>query len=269
MAPLLATAASNDSVESSAEISNEPPTNLQIEIQGDSDEAAPGVQIAPDASGTTTISLTGRAEDGNGWKDIEKGTIEVVAPDGSSVEIAEGSPEPQGNGRKRACTFHFALDSASPPGDYTVKLTISDKQQAQRTAETTFTFEEYLALALESGAVSFGSGLGPGQTTHADPASLGVKNLGNVPLDLSVSASPLTRVGGDGTIDPGRLRYSTSASMDPEFPLSTSGYLDASFDLAPGSTRLAYLDVHMPTGDEQYVPPGRYIGTITFGGAAG
>lgn len=269
LVPLLASAASNDTVDSSAEVSNEPPTNLVIEIANDADESSPGVQIAPDASGTTRILLVGRAEDGNGWKDLKKATFEVFTPDGDPVTGADGSAEAEGKGRKRSFSFTIDLSSQSPPGDYTVRMTALDNQDAARIVETTFHFDEHLALSLDEGQLSFGGGLGPGQSTHSSPATIKVNNLGNVPLDILVSASALRQVGGDATIGADRLRYASTSTMEPETALSTEGVWDTSFDVLPGASRPAYLDVHMPTGDEQFVPPGRYTGTITFGGAAG
>lgn len=262
-----AASSSDNSVRSSAEVSNEHPTNLRITIEGDADERAPGVQIAP-SSGKTTVKVQGEAEDGNGWKDLKRVTFEVFAPDGSPLAGADGTGEAEGKGRKRSYSYSFDLPSGARAGTYTVRLSASDHQGAARTAEAVFELQQQLALALDTGTVSFGAGLGPGQTTHEAPASVNVRNVGNVPFDLRVSSDGLQHAGGQATIAPSRLRYSSAADMSGEMPLSASGILDAAFDLAPGATKAAYLDIHMPTGDEQFVPPGRYVGTLVFGGAA-
>lgn len=269
--PALAGGENSGHVESSAEVSNDQPVNVRLEVSDDSDPGMPGAQLAPDSKGDTRVKITGLAEDGNGWRDLKKATFRVLRPDGSTMQDdKKGEESNEGHGRERRFTFEFALTSGDPPGAYTVHMSVEDKHAAASTAQTTVEIMGYLAFSVEQTSVSFGdAALGPGATSHASPASIAIRNLGNVPLDLSLTGAPLENIEADASLGPDRIRYSASPDMANERALAASGTIDTTFDLMPGLVKSAYFDLHMPTGDEQYVPAGRYAGAITIGGVAG
>lgn len=258
-------------VHGSARVKNETPMNLRIDVGNDADPDAPGTQVSPDADGETQVSFTGRAEDGNGWQDLRRAEFTVYRADGTVLAgPVAGDPANHGAGRLREFTASFAMSSQEPAGTYTVHMTAWDRHDASAVANATFDYQEILALAVDSGSISFGDGaVGPGASTHDAPSAVVVRNTGNVRLDLHVSSNGLSTPSGDATIGPEYLKYDTNRTMASERALSADGITDTAFDLDPGQSRTAYLDLHMPTGDQQYVPADTYSGTISLGGVSG
>lgn len=274
--PLLAAGAlgegaSSGEVQSSAVVLNDPPSNARVDLsRADAEPALPGVQVAPVPGQPTSVRVVAQVEDGNGWKDLEKGSFEIVAPDGKKLESKiDATPAPEGNGKRREFSADFTIEAMDPPGAYTVRFVAADRHDATAKGEAVVEHLGLLALSLDRSALSFGSAIGPGADTHASPAALGVTNTGNVRLDLFVSATPLRTADGSASIGPERIRVSLDPQMGGETPLSGSGVRLDGFDLVHNQARSVYFDLHMPTGEEQYIPAARYTGSITLGGVKG
>lgn len=275
--PLLASGALGESasageVSSSAEVSNEEPANVRVDLSGaDEDPATPGVQVSPVPGRNMKVNLVAQAEDGNGWQDLRKGELQVFRPDGSPhTNLFDATPDDNGRGKRRDFRGAFELGPHDPPGEYVVRFFVKDHKEGKTTGHGVIVYLEMLAMSLDKGAIDLAQeALAPGATSHGKPAEVRIGNAGNVKLDLRVSATALKTPDGAGSIGPDRLRYSRDATMADESPLSVHGFLDDKFDLPPAQSRSAYIDLHTPTGEEQYVPAGRYAGSLTFGGVVG
>ncbi|MFA5861020.1 MAG: hypothetical protein WDA16_04935 [Candidatus Thermoplasmatota archaeon] len=258
-------------VKSSADVANAAPANAFIDLTAhDDDPSTPGTQISPVPNGVATIPVHASVDDGNGWKDITSATITVTAPDGSNVPATNAAASSEG-GHGRTTTYEatYKLSASSQPGEYAVHFSATDHAGANASADAHFVYMEMLGIAIDSKSISFGSGLSPGNTT--DASGVTVHNVGNVKIDLHVSASPLTEKTSGVSIGPERIGYSQDSSMAGEVPLSADGYADTAFQLAPGSqsAKSAFFNLHVPSGDEQYLPPGTYTGQLTLGAMKG
>lgn len=259
---------SGGEVRSSAEVANEKPGNVRFLGLGDADPDTPGEQVAPRAGHVARLAPRFQAEDGNGWRDLREGSFEVFRPDGSRlVGPLPLSTTGQGNGKRGELAGAFELAPEEPAGLYRLRATIVDRMGDVTDGEGTFEHQAMLALSIDARVVAFGAALTPGATTHAAPAAVAVRNVGNVAIDLHVSATPLSS--SEASIPADRLRYSARSDMGDERALSETGVTDTTFDLLPGLAKDAYFDVHVPTGDEQYVPAATYTGSITLGAVVG
>ncbi len=259
-------------VASSARVRNEPPTGLRISISPDDDAGRPGVQVSPVPLGDVSVTVLASADDANGGRDLVRASLEVLAPDGRRVHGPQAlAPQPDPRGTRGDFEARFLLRFFDEPGAYTVVVEIEDRAQDAISGNRTFEYLELLALAVGVDAVSFGDALSPGQSTHDRASAVPVRNAGNVRLDLRVSGTSLATAEGDAAIGADRVRYRAAGSTAAEVPLSPGGATDPAFDLAPGasSERDALFDIHVPTGEEQYVPAAVYTGRITVGAVAG
>lgn len=265
---------SDGKVSSSASVRNERPTVLLLDLSAsDADSDSPGVQVSPVPGGKAVVRFNVSAEDGNGGADLRRAEVEVRGPDGSVVVPAFSAREKgEPRGRVRQYEGSFELEHYRRAGEYTVHLLLKDRNEASAVANASFHYEELLAISVGVSSISFGDGaLSPGSSTHGKASAIPVRNGGNVPIDLRLSAGPLWTQDRDASIAPDRLKYSRLVDMTDERPLSAAGIVDEQFDLAPGasSVRNAHVDIHVPTGDEQYVPAATYTGEITIGAVVG
>lgn len=259
---------SNTEVQSSASVENAKPAGLAIDFgrNEDGDPSAPGAQIIANVEKPTTVVIQGRADDGNGWRDLSSASITIKGPTGEIKPVTSATPTGEGQGRTVEFSAKFELPAGVAPGNYDVTFSATDRVGASDQVAAAFTVVPMLGIALDASSISFGKGLGPGSTSHASPASIGIRNVGNVIMDIHVSASPLRGEASGESISADHVRYSHSASMSGEVTLSKDGSTDQGFNLKPGApAKLAYFDIHMPTGDEQYLPADTYRGTITIG----
>ncbi|MGQ0536861.1 MAG: hypothetical protein ACT4PT_12425 [Methanobacteriota archaeon] len=262
-------------VDSQAQVGNDPPSALAIDLSAaDADPNTPErIEVAPRAGTTVTVPVVASAEDGNGWRDLAQAEIQLLDPQGNPLgEPVTAPTKGEPRGKKKEFEASFTMNYYDPPGAYKVRLSVKDRANDLRTIEATFHYEELLAISLGSSSVSFGSGaIGPGASTHAAPSTVAIRNTGNVVVDLALSATDLTNPEGDATISASRIRYASVADMAGERGLATSPPVsDANFNLAPGATaeKNAYFDIHMPTGEEQFIPAATYRGRLTIGAAA-
>lgn len=274
LALLLAVAAgaAGEQVESKTKVQNKAPSVVEVDLDGDDDASQAGVQVAPVPGGDRLVRVQVRSQDDNGHRDVEDLEVEVFRPDGSRVAGPVRGDEGERSGRTVEHSASFSLAHFEPPGTYAVRATATDKKGGTDTQEATFEYLALLAFSLDRPAVEFDAGeLAPGSTTHGAPSPLGVTNQGNVPFDLQVSGTDLAALGvEDASIPASRVKYSSAPDMAGEAGLGADPLVDAAFSLAPGagSVRQAYFDVHVPTGEEQFVPAATYVGAIRVGAVA-
>ncbi len=265
-------AKSDGEVQSSAKVSNEKPANVRLMSAGDADPNTPGEQVSPTPDRPTSVTLVFQAEDGNGWKDLTDASFQVFRPDGSAyTDPITATASNQGNGKRRDFSASFSMQHNDAPGTYSVTFRVVDRNGDDATGQGSFQYMEMLALAVDASSVSFGAGgLGPGTSTHDQSVAVPVRNAGNVMLDLHLAATPLSTSSGDASIAPHYLKYSRIADMTGEVGMSESGWIDKGFGLAPGpEAKYGYFDIHVPTGEEQYIPADTYAGRITIGAVVG
>lgn len=116
-----------------------------------------------------------------------------------------------------------------------------------------------VTISLSLASVGFGD-LEPGAV--GAPVALDVANTGLVPVTLALSASALTEPLTDARISEDRLGWSLSAEGAPT-PFGADAGI-AGPALAPAAVTRIYVTLHVPSGDEQYVPEGDYEGTLTI-----
>ncbi|HWG91408.1 MAG TPA: hypothetical protein VNZ52_11230 [Candidatus Thermoplasmatota archaeon] len=259
-----------ESVNSEARVKNKDPLLEDITLTaGDDDPGTAGMQVSPTPGTSRDLSFRLRASDANNWRDIAKVTYELKGPGGQ--KLAEGTATPEGEGTGRSCTYAFSwtLPYHQTPGLYTVEAKVTDKVGGTGKLEWTFEVLPTLAMVLDQTALNFGGRGGtlePGTSNLDAPATIVVRNMGNVGLDLGLSGTDLVSTEYDARIPVKKLTYSTNPTMLGAMPLSTSLATDPGFDLAPGAaaTKTAYFVLYTPTGDEQYVPASTYKGTLTL-----
>lgn len=258
-----------DNVESKASVKNKGPQLIQVDLSSsDDDSGTSGVQVSPVPGGAKTVHVVARAQDDNGAKDIESMTLSLIAPDGSTMPPNVNGASGAEQGRTKEFTAQFTLQYYDPPGTYTVRASVVDRKGDSSTLDGTFEYLQLLAFSLDASAIDFDSGaLDPGSSTHSTPASVAVRNTGNVMIDVQLSATDMRADGFDASIPADRIKYSSASDMSGEVGLGAVPHTDPAFDLAPGSgaSRAAYFDVHVPSGDEQFVPATTYTGSISIG----
>lgn len=265
-------AATSGDLQTSASVDNIEPAALVIDTKAiDNDPSMPGTQVTSNVEEPTKIAIQARADDGNGWQDLVSGKIEVTPPGGDELKaVTPTAPKGEGKGRTQEYEATFEIPAGVAPGEYEVKFTAEDRTGKKETIESTFVVAPALAIGLSDRAIKFGDGLGPGTTSHANPVHVGIRNLGNVAMNIHVSASPLRGEKTGATIGPNFVKYSADSKMSGEVSLSSDGYTDTGVAFLPGlPARLVYFDIHMPSGDQQYIPADEYRGTITIGAVSG
>lgn len=268
-AALFATApAQAEDVRAETGVRNAAPVVTEIDLGSSDDQpSTAGVQVAPVPGGVRTVTVSAKAQDDNGWKDVS-GLSFTLQRDGVTLAGPVQGAASKHGGRAREYSASFSLDSAARAGPYAVVVEATDVAGAKASSSASFEFLGILAFTLEGGAISFSSGgLEPGATTHGSPAARMLRNTGNVPLSISVAATDLEGGVKDARIPADRIRYSASSDMSNERALGETPFIDTSFRLDPGSgaSRAAYFDIHVPSGEEQYIPATTYKGSIRIG----
>lgn len=269
MVILLSAPAWADNVDTQASVSNQAPTVVEVALVEDDDSGLPGAQIAPTPGASRTLSITARAQDGNGWRDLDSLSLEVTRPDGTVLASLSATPTGEHSGRTQVYSASFSIDYYEAPGTYTITSDVTDGPGSHGAHTDSFTYQSLLAFALGSSSISFSAGaLDPGATSSV--ASVNVINKGNVKFDTQVSGTDLDAVGFDAVIPVGNVKYSADPAMAGEVGLAAAPQTDASFDLSPGAgaARNAFFDVHVPSGDDQFVPAANYVGSVTIGAVA-
>lgn len=250
-----------DEVPSEAKVANEKPVVTGIVFTTPDDDAAEsGMQVIPLPGETRTIALEARVKDDNGHADVKRVDLTVFARDntttlaGPTAAVLKDS-----RGRSGTWTASFEVPWWLPPGTYHLRVETGDKPGAKHLGHAKVTILETLAMSVGGSSIAFGD-LAPGEVTAAYP--LEIRNLGNLPIDLGVAATALASP--DAAIPPNRIRAGLAAN-DATMALGLAPAPLSAFDLeaGPDSRRSVWFQLHVPTGDEQYVPQGDYRGTIS------
>lgn len=155
------------------------------------------------------------------------------------------------------------LDCGDPAGTWCVTVRATDNGSLFNETKNTFELMSLKALNIDFSAVNFGN-VDPGNysevlgdwnmSTTAIPT---VKNIGNDPIDVSMSASDLT---GAGTID-GSNVYGDVLNVGPSYKSLKPPYIfDTDTGLPCGNTGYINFKLTVPLG----TAPGSYNGTLTI-----
>ena len=246
-----------------AEIRNQAPSVISVEVVTDDDPGTTGTQINPVPGSTKSVLLSLTASDPNGHNDLVSTTVSVTAPDGSPLTPSSAFSLVSGTGARGVFEVNFDLPYYwAPGGGYLLSATVTDAAGATGSssgAPAEFSVAEAIGLSLNTSTIDFGV-TDPGQTSSA--ASVVGENKGNVTIDVVLSGTPL--VFGSNSIAIEKVDSASDSAFTSPTALSGTGQTLTDYNLAPGlgSTRQVYFQLRTPSGEEQYLPAGTYVGTI-------
>jgi len=197
----------------------------------------------------TSIAVTAEvfAPNGIDWiKHVELTNVEPHYLQGTDLPLALKPTEIEGGIRAK---YPLTLDipCSQPAGDYTVTVTVTDREGNTATGTATFTVEETLAISVTD--VNFGS-VAPGKSSEASST---VTNLGNVRVEFKKKDGIVPsdmHAGGSGLIKAKNI----AVDWDWKTVLKR-GYF------SPGeNTKEVLFTLEVPFG----TPPGTYTGRIVF-----
>ncbi|HVL48108.1 MAG TPA: hypothetical protein VM889_06090 [Candidatus Thermoplasmatota archaeon] len=257
-----------ENIDARAGVQNVAPRLLEVGLGDlDDDDDDEGDQVDPSPGEARKIEVWARAQDDNGWKDFASASFVVKAPSGATVASEVEKDGKDKSGRTLRFETEVELPEKPEAGLYNYDVEVVDVHGAKSKKSGSFLVTEIVAYAIDGKSVVFASGpLAPGSSTRGNPASLAIRNTGNVPLHLQISGTDLTAVGFDAKIASERIRYAPIASLSGERGLPKGPFVDTSF-LIPvgGAAKPIYFAIDVPTGDEQYIPAADYTGSITLG----
>jgi hypothetical protein len=265
---VLAAASAGMALDGSVNVANVAPVVVSVTL--------PGASIDPTAGTTTSVSTTIVVTDANGYNDVSSVTLEVLKPDGTTHVAASAAAFDSGSLTSATYKKTFAMNFYDAPAagasTYKVKVVATDSQgaAADNVADlAAFHYAELVALSLGSASVDFGASLDPGDASAIQP--LTVQNYGNVQIDVDVSGTALDHATESASLPVSSVAYDTASDMSGSAALSGSASTLSAFDLAKGasSTKDLYLQLTVPTGDDQWVPSGTYSGTLTVAAVSG
>lgn len=260
----LAAADSSDTAETTVGVRNSDGTASGLAFFVDDEETG---EVLPATGNNRAVvgKVTGR--DGNGHNDLEGASLVCLT---ANCPIVIGDAEmDEAEDDEATWSFDLEVPYWTAPGTYVFEATVHEKGNKNHVIQSTLIVEEILGLGLGAKKVNFGQSLVPGGTSAIQ--SLTVLNTGNVGLDLLLDATALGFVGGgskDVQIPAAAMEYGKSATLtDAAAFAAGEGQVD--LNLAPGAGAAAplYLRLTIPGIDEQYVPPGSYVGELTVTGA--
>lgn len=265
VAVLAAPTALAELVETEAKIKNREPSITSI-VPLDDEPGAAGYQVQPVAGGAKTVTVSLTTEDGNGKEDIRSLTFQVTRPDGSVLHDSVTASESNAQGMAKSFTASFPVGFYEPPGTYAISAAVVDSKGGRGSATQAFDYQELLAFDPTPRAVEFASAdLEP--ATSSPVAGISVRNLGNVPLDVQVSGTPMAARDADARIGVDRVKFGLEQDLSDASPLGLDPETLAAFDLAPGADarRGVYFRVDVPSGEDQFIPADTYQGSVTIG----
>lgn len=244
---------------SGADVPNVAPTITSITVNG-------GSTITPTGASNITVNLAIVANDQNGFGDIASIAWSITDPDTTTFVATTtitnfGSCTPLGEAM--SCTPTFTVGYFAKPGTYTFSATVTDAAGATGTLSVTKAVASIRSFALDVTSVSFGN-LAPSAASTAQRVQ--VLNRGNSAIDVEVSGTALTKSSPSATIAVGQITRSLNADMSSSTALSgtPTAITDFSLNYGMGVKKATYWKLTMPSGANQFLPPGSYTGTITI-----
>lgn len=227
-------------------------TNVQL-LSDDLDEA--GVQLAPEPKELSVLKIQAEVYDPDGADDLK-----AVSADAAGVS-SQLSYNATINSTHALYTGTLKFPHYVAPGTYDVRVTGED--YGNKTAENfgQFQYLELLALELDTTTLALQTSNGEltsatGDSSMETPLSPTLRNIGNIPLDLRISATDL--VGEQATIAADSLGYG-AGNLTGKL---SSGKALLGLGLEPGPLAVMPLNITLET--EQTYPAGLYLGTIEF-----
>ncbi|MFC1787578.1 hypothetical protein ACFLY8_06095, partial [Halobacteriota archaeon] len=248
-------------------------------IYPDDDPLEDGYQVMPVQGANKTILKCVIVNDSNGIGDIINVTIEKYYPDGTLKDVQELHVATEEE-RIQCAGFNCSIEDYSPEtselfvgyqnmtdydpsGIYNLTVEITNQGAVASRFENISSFEylELIGIEIEPASIQF-EDLIPGDSAwiygndNWGDSLPTVRNTGNVPIDLDVSATNLTS--GSNVIPVESLDINISGQYLPHLDL-VSQRLYVNIDPFGGTGFIDY-GIHVPEGTN----PGSYFGDITI-----
>lgn len=235
-------------------ILNSAPSVTDVRLLSD-DLDETGVQLAPKPKGLSILEIVAEVYDPDGAQDVKAVSAEAAGVSSQlSYNATINSTHALYNG-----TLEFPHYIA--PGTYAVRVTGED--YGNKTAENSgqFQYLELLALELDTTTLALQTSNGEltsatGDSSMDTPLSPTLRNTGNIPLDLRISATDL--VGEQATIPADSLGY-RAGNLSGRLS-SGKALLNLGLEAGP----LAVMPLNITLETEQAYLAGVYLGTIEF-----
>lgn len=249
-------------------VADHSPSHVQVNNQSPRVTFVDGPSsVAPVAGGVRSVNLTIEVFEPNGWRDIQRVEVTVYQSDNETIHRhLNADPVSDGNGPRREYTTQIPMDfwdaPAEPESGYVVEVIATDHPgSVSDPAYHTFAYEGLTAMSLDAEEVQFPA-TEPGQ--QSDPVRMGVRNVGNLPLGLEITGSPLVSSGGH-EIPASSIRIDhESEAFNNSTALSQESHRLQGFTVEPGPSAWAdtWWVLQVPSGETGYVPAGQYSGSI-------
>ncbi len=168
--------------------------------------------------------------------------------------------------QKTICKLYsgtFQMKFSDEPGDYVVVIKAEDNSNAIDLYQNKFKYLDTIGFAIDEASINFGP-LVPGRTTNLlgdfnfDTGNaeciLTIKNIGNVPINLTASATDL--ISGANSIAKNNLQI----KIDEKGPFSMDTARSYDIKLLPAGTLNFDASLFVPLG----TPSGKYTGSLTL-----
>lgn len=235
-------------------ILNSAPSVTRITLLSD-DLDETGIQLAPRPKEFSLLEIEAEVYDPNGVDDLKAVFADAA---GVSAELSYNSTLNETHALYKG-TLEFPHYVA--PGTYDVRVRSEDFGNQSGDGFEQFDYMELLALELDTTTLALQTLGGElSQATGDDsmdtPMQPTLRNTGNIPLDLRISATDL--VGEEATIPADALGYE-GGNLTGKL---SNGEALLSLGLEPGPTAVMALNLTLETN--QSYPAGVYLGTIEF-----
>ncbi len=234
-------------------LNSAPSVTKVILLSDDLDET--GIQLAPKPKELSVLKIQAEVYDPDG-----AGDLKAVSADAAGVS-SQLSYNTTINNTHALYNGTLEFPHYVAPGTYDVRVTGED--YGNKTAENfgQFQYLELLALELDTTTLALQTSNGEltsatGDSSMDTPLSPTLRNTGNIPLDLRISATDL--VGEQATIPADSLGYG-AGNLTGKL---SSGKALLSLGLEPGPLAVMPLNITLET--EQTYPAGAYMGTLEF-----
>lgn len=237
--------------------------------QADEDPGKPGTQVKPRAGGSHGFPADVIVHDENGHNDVRSVNVTILRADNATVhKAAVAASKLSASGTRATWRATVTMNSSDEPGTYIIRAAALDRDAAVSLAWTNFTYEPLAALTLARENVSLapaGSmGFQPGADTSATPVGVNVTNGGNVPVNLTLSATPLSNATHGASMPASSLQASRTTNASDGIALAGTSQTLPGGSIAADATVPLYFSVRVPQG----LRAGEYVGELTVGAIA-